>query len=63
MTALLGILGAATLFALLGFAASRHGTRLERGEGCHGDSCDVDGGCEVCGVDAAGSPGWWPSGK
>lgn len=63
MTTLLGILGAAALFALFGYAASRRGTRLEGGGSCQEDSCTLEGGCEGCGVKSAGSAGWWPERK
>ena len=64
MTALLGILGASALFVLLGYSASRVGSRLEASEGCHGDSCDLPscslhGGCDGCGEEKSAS-GWWP---
>ena len=64
MTALLGIVGAAALFALLGYAATRAGSRLEGAEGCHGDSCSLDpcshhGHCDVGGEEKNLS-GWWP---
>ena len=54
MTTLLGILGAAALFVLLGYSATRVGSRLEVGGGCHGDSrdlhpCSLEGSCEGCG--------------
>jgi hypothetical protein len=64
MTALLGILGAAALFALMGYAATRVGSRLGDAGGCQGDSCDLDscslhGSCE--GSREEKSPaGWWP---
>ncbi len=64
MTSLFGILGVAGLFALFGYVATRHGTRLEEGEGCHGDSCILEGGCEgCCSGEAAGSAGWWSDRK
>ena len=64
MTALLGILGAGALFALLGFAATRSGSRLEASEGCHDDSCDLhsctlDESCQGCGGEKSAT-GWWP---
>lgn len=63
MTALVGILGAGALFALLGFSATRMGSRLEEGEGCHshsGDlhSCTLEESCEGCGG-GKNSSGWW----
>jgi hypothetical protein len=63
MTTLFGILGAAALFVLFGYAATRHGARLGGGGSCHGDSCTVEGGCEGCGVEAEDSTGWWPDGE
>lgn len=64
MTTLIGILGAGALFALLGFFATRSGSRLEGAPGCQGDSCSLDantlhGGCEGCGEEKSAS-GWWP---
>jgi len=64
MTAFIGILGAAALFALLGFAATRRGSRLEGTGGCHGDpssldSCTLRESCEGCGEEKNAS-GWWP---
>lgn len=66
MTALAGILGAGALFALLGFSATRTGSRLEDDAGCQGDSCDLNpcslhGGCGGCSEDKS-SVGWWPKG-
>lgn len=64
MMMLIGILGAAALFALLAFAATRSGTRLEGGGSCHGDvgsldSCTLEEECDGCGPGKSGS-GWWP---
>ena len=64
MTLVIGILGAAGLFALFAFSASRDGTRLERAEGCQRsldstDSCVLEGECDGCGHTNHGS-GWWP---
>ena len=64
MTTFAGILGAALLFALMGFAASRRGSRLEAGgHGC-GDSCTLDscGVAEGCGgrEEEKNASGWWP---
>ena len=64
MMALLGLLGAAILFALLGYSATRAGSRIESGEGCHGDSCSLDScslheHCEAGGEEKKLS-GWWP---
>ena len=63
MSTFVGILGAALLFALMGFSATRRGTRLEAGHG-HGDSCALDScsiaeECGGCGDDKNAS-GWWP---
>jgi len=65
MTTLLGIAGAAGLFILLGFAATRRGSRLGSGAQCQGDSCTLDS-CtlhddagETCGEHKSPS-GWWP---
>lgn len=63
MTAFLGIAGAASLFALLGFAATRRGSRLEREAHCQSDSCAVDscvvgGACEARPSEKSPS-GWW----
>ena len=64
MTTLYGILGAAGLFALFAFAATRSGTRLETGESCQGDSdspgsCSMEGECDGCGSNGKGTA-WWP---
>jgi hypothetical protein len=64
MTLIVGIIGAATLFALFAFAASREETRLEGGGSCQGDaespdSCTVQEDCHECGETKNGS-GWWP---
>lgn len=61
MTTVAGILGAAFLFALFAFTATRRGTRLEEGEGCHGGgSCSPgDEACEGCGGEKSAN-GWWP---
>ncbi|MFO8173180.1 MAG: hypothetical protein ACQET1_10220 [Gemmatimonadota bacterium] len=73
MTAFLGILGAGALFALLGYSATRAGSRLGGAHGCHGDSCDLDScspdldscslheGCDGCGEEKSPA-GWWPDG-
>jgi hypothetical protein len=66
MMAFVGILGAAVLFAILGFSATRSGSRLEGSHGCHGDTCDLDSctlheGCDGCGEDKSAA-GWWPAG-
>jgi hypothetical protein len=63
MTAFLGIIGAAGLFALFGLAATRRGSRLERETHCQGDSCSVDscvlhGGCETRSSEKSPT-GWW----
>jgi hypothetical protein len=64
MTLLFGILGGASLFALMAFAASRPGTRLEAGESCQGPSevlggCSLDAECDGCDHAHKGD-GWWP---
>ena len=64
MTFLAGVLGVAALFALLGFTASRIGSRLEADSGCHGDACDLQSctlaePCQGCGEEKSAS-GWWP---
>lgn len=64
MTLLFGIVGGASLFALMAFAASRPGTRLEAGESCQGPSevpggCSLQDECEGCGHAPKGD-GWWP---
>jgi len=64
MTLILGILGAAALFALFAFTATRAGTRLEAGENCEGnpdspDACSLQDECEGCGPTRKGD-GWWP---
>ena len=67
MTFLLGLMGVAALFALMGYATTRPGSRLGEAEGCGGDSCMVDsctihGDCGRCGGDEKAS-GWWPAKK
>jgi hypothetical protein len=67
MSALWGVVGAGALFALLGFAATRVGSRLEGVAGCHADpnsleSCTLHEGCDGCGEEKSAS-GWWPDGK
>jgi len=64
MILLTGILGAAVLFALFAFSATRSGTRLEESEGGHGgtcssDSCSLQETCEGC-EHAHDGAGWWP---
>jgi len=60
MTALYGVLGAAGLFALFAYAATRSGTRLETGESCQGDmdSCSLQEDCDGCGSNGKAA-GWW----
>jgi hypothetical protein len=63
MTLIVGVLGAAALFALFAFSASRDGTRLETGESCQGrvdapGSCSLQDECDGCG-DAGKGDGWW----
>lgn len=63
MTGLLGIAGAAALFALFAFSATRRGSRLERDTHCQADSCSVDS-CVVGGEcdthpSEESSSGWW----
>ncbi|MGD2123714.1 MAG: hypothetical protein PVJ76_18335 [Gemmatimonadota bacterium] len=65
MTLIVGILGAAALFVLFAFSATRDGTRLEAGESCHGgvgspESCSLRDDCEGCGA-ADKNDGWWPN--
>jgi len=65
MMAVIGILGAAALFALFGYSATRRGTRLEGSGGCHGGSefagsCSLQDECDGCGDLGQGS-GWWPA--
>ena len=64
MTFLAGVFGAGALFALLGFIASRIGSRLEAIRECHGDACDLhsctlEEPCQGCGEEESAS-GWWP---
>jgi len=64
MTLIVGVLGAAALFALFAFAATRSGTRLEAGENCQGEvdtlgSCSLQEDCDGCGPTRKGD-GWWP---
>jgi hypothetical protein len=60
MTLIVGILGAAALFVLFGFSATRDGTRLETGESCQGpESCSLRDECDGCGPSSKGD-GWWP---
>jgi hypothetical protein len=65
MTLIVGILGAAALFVLFAFSATRDGTRLEAGESCTGEAespeaCSLRDECDGCGpVDKRG--GWWPN--
>jgi len=64
MTLFVGIIGAAALFALFAFTATRGGTRLESDEDCQGDvdslgSCSLQEECDGCGS-AQKSDGWWP---
>jgi hypothetical protein len=64
MTLIVGILGAATLFALFAFTATRDGTRLEPGESCQGEvdalgSCSLQDECDGCGPTRKAA-GWWP---
>jgi hypothetical protein len=63
MTFLSAVLGAALLFAVFGYAATRKGTRLEGGGRCHGDSCSLDEGCGGCSEETHASGGWWPATK
>lgn len=61
MNVVAGILVAAALFALMGWAATRPGSRLERAGGCEGWECRVgDGsqeGCDLC--EGSKRDGWW----
>lgn len=64
MTLIVGILGAAALFVLFAYTASRDGTRLEAGESCAGDadlplSCSLQDECDGC-DETQNSDGWWP---
>ena len=59
MTTLLGLLGAAALFALFGYVTTRAGSRLQKHADCHGDSCSLLNECEGCG-EGKDSSGWWP---
>lgn len=64
MTLIVGILGAAALFALFAFTATRAGTRLEKGESCQVNvdspgSCSLQDDCDGCGPAQKGD-GWWP---
>ncbi len=64
MTLIVGIVGAAALFALFAFTASRADTRLEAGESCQGSvdslgSCSLQEECDGCGPIRKGD-GWWP---
>ena len=64
MNLLVGAFGVAVLFVLMGFSASRKGSRLEADGDSQGDSCTLDscgiaeecGGCE----DDEKASGWWP---
>jgi hypothetical protein len=65
MTLIVGILGAAALFVLFAFSATRPGTRLETGESCQSEfgspeSCSLRDECDGCGPAAKGD-GWWPN--
>lgn len=67
MIFILGILGVAALFILMGYSATRGGSRLEDSHGCEGDSCtaepcSTEGRCEGCGGEKSAS-GWWPGDK
>jgi hypothetical protein len=67
VSTLLGVLAAAALFALMGFSATRQGSRLETGAHCSGDataagSCDLQEVCDGCGEDDKAA-GWWPERK
>jgi len=64
MMLVVGIVGAAALFALFAFTATRSGTRLEGGGRRQGDvgpldSCSLQEDCEGCGHEKSES-GWWP---
>ena len=64
MTLIVGMVGAAALFALFAFTATRAGTRLEAGESCQGSvdslgSCSLQEECDGCGPSHKGD-GWWP---
>ena len=64
MTLIIGMVGAAALFTLLAFTATRTGTRLEAGESCQGSvdspgSCSLQEECDGCGPSHKGD-GWWP---
>ncbi len=65
MTLIVGILGAAALFVLFAFSATRPGTRLEAGESCSGGgdslgSCSLADECDLC-EPAQKRDGWWPN--
>jgi hypothetical protein len=62
MTVLLGILGAGVLFTLLGYSATRIGSRLEEAGGCHSEACGPDScafhdGCDL--AEKKSLEGWW----
>ena len=67
MIFILGIVGVAALFVLMGFSASRVGSRLGQADGCQADSCTLEscslhGSCAGCSEEKSKS-GWWPDEK
>ena len=65
MMLIVGILGAAALFVLFAYTATRDGTRLEAGESCQGSpdvsgSCALVDECDGCDHHSAKGDGWWP---
>ena len=67
MIYILGVLGVAALFVLMGYSATRVGTRLGQSDGCQGsactlESCSIHGSCAGCDEEKSAS-GWWPDDK
>ena len=55
---------ACLLCLVLGFTATRAGSRLEASEGCQGNSsdlhsCTLEESCQGCGEEKSAA-GWWP---
>ena len=67
MIFILGIVGVAALFVLMGYSATRVGSRLGEESGCQGrsctlESCSLHGSCAGSGEEKNPS-GWWPDEK
>lgn len=67
MIFILGIVGVAALFVLMGYSATRVGSRLGEGETCQADSCTLES-CSLHGscagsVHNKSASGWWPDEK